>query len=86
MDRRTALAIGLTAAGALSLGTGAWMTGAVAASPGPQIGAPAPAHIMVPASTVVGALLVMVRSTPLPFGVIVGGSVLVGVRVGTGSV
>ena len=43
MDRRTAFAIGLTAAGVLTLGTGAWMTGAVAASPGPQIGAPAPA-------------------------------------------
>lgn len=47
MDRRTALAIGLTAAGALALGTSAWMTGADAASPDPQIGAPAPAFTAV---------------------------------------
>lgn len=47
MDRRTALAIGLTAAGALALGTGAWMTRADAASPGPQVGAPAPAFTAV---------------------------------------
>lgn len=47
MDRRTALTIGLAAGTALVFAIGAGLTGAGAAAPGPQIGAPAPAFTTV---------------------------------------